>query len=121
MEEMRWFLTCVGFFFSQAEDGMRYLTVTGFQTCALPISSFAASSGEAGEGVRAARASFASRAAGAAAADDALLDLGQMEPPAADSAAEADDFILDQIGRASCRGRVEISVVAGSLKKKRQK
>src|SRR2546430_8483982 len=26
------------FFFLQAEDGLRYLTVTGVQTCALPIS-----------------------------------------------------------------------------------
>src|SRR5579859_8213037 len=26
------------FFFVQAEDGIRYLTVTGVQTCALPIS-----------------------------------------------------------------------------------
>src|SRR2546430_3037885 len=26
------------FFFFQAEDGMRYLTVTGVQTCALPFS-----------------------------------------------------------------------------------
>src|SRR5207237_4125526 len=43
----------------------------------------------------AARGSFAARAAGAAAADDALLDLGQFEPPAASAAAEADDFILD--------------------------
>src|SRR2546430_12074089 len=29
---------CVGFFFFQAEDGIRDLTVTGVQTCALPIS-----------------------------------------------------------------------------------
>src|SRR2546430_16436788 len=28
------------FFFFQAEDGIRYLTVTGVQTCALPISQF---------------------------------------------------------------------------------
>src|SRR5256886_10950696 len=28
------------FFFFQAEDGIRDLTVTGVQTCALPISSF---------------------------------------------------------------------------------
>src|SRR2546430_7738667 len=28
------------FFFFQAEDGIRYLTVTGVQTCALPISLF---------------------------------------------------------------------------------
>src|SRR2546430_1326620 len=27
----------VPFFFFQAEDGIRYLTVTGVQTCALPI------------------------------------------------------------------------------------
>src|SRR2546430_13227280 len=29
---------CLGFFFFQAEDGIRDLTVTGVQTCALPIS-----------------------------------------------------------------------------------
>src|SRR2546430_9403142 len=29
---------CVYFFFFQAEDGIRDLTVTGVQTCALPIS-----------------------------------------------------------------------------------
>src|SRR3989475_10762119 len=28
---------CVSFFFFQAEDGIRDLTVTGVQTCALPI------------------------------------------------------------------------------------
>src|SRR5205085_9065833 len=31
-----WFYVCV-FFFFQAEDGIRDLTVTGVQTCALPI------------------------------------------------------------------------------------
>src|SRR3989440_3312185 len=30
---------CIGFFFFQAEDGIRDLIVTGVQTCALPISS----------------------------------------------------------------------------------
>src|SRR2546429_6304103 len=29
---------CVGFFFFQAEDGIRDVAVTGVQTCALPIS-----------------------------------------------------------------------------------
>lgn len=38
-----------------------------------------------------ARPAFAVQAAGASAADDALLDLGRIEPPAA----EADEFILD--------------------------
>src|SRR5256886_6957177 len=33
---MLWFRVC--FFFFQAEDGIRDLTVTGVQTCALPIS-----------------------------------------------------------------------------------
>src|SRR2546430_7156808 len=32
------FAICVFFFFFQAEDGIRDLTVTGVQTCALPIS-----------------------------------------------------------------------------------
>src|SRR2546430_5494278 len=30
-------VSCVWFFFFQAEDGIRDLTVTGVQTCALPI------------------------------------------------------------------------------------
>src|SRR5688572_32495269 len=34
--------TCFVFFFFQAEDGIRDLTVTGVQTCALPISSLTA-------------------------------------------------------------------------------
>src|SRR2546430_2830403 len=31
-------ISCLFFFFFQAEDGIRDLTVTGVQTCALPIS-----------------------------------------------------------------------------------
>src|SRR2546430_13219911 len=38
------------FFFFQAEDGIRYLTVTGVQTCALPISPPGESAGPAAEG-----------------------------------------------------------------------
>src|SRR2546430_14064989 len=35
---VQWFIVCfVFFFFFQAEDGIRDLTVTGVQTCALPI------------------------------------------------------------------------------------
>src|SRR5256886_12540234 len=34
-------LFCFEFFFFQAEDGIRDLTVTGVQTCALPISVYA--------------------------------------------------------------------------------
>src|SRR2546430_7802883 len=32
-----WWCVCCFFFFFQAEDGIRDLTVTGVQTCALPI------------------------------------------------------------------------------------
>ena len=49
---------------------------------------------EAARPAEVARPAFAAQAAGAAAADDALLDLGQVEPPAS-PAAEADEFILD--------------------------
>src|SRR2546430_5575383 len=35
------------FFFFQAEDGIRYLTVTGVQTCALPISTRSTSADDA--------------------------------------------------------------------------
>src|SRR2546430_16688637 len=80
------------FFFFQAEDGIRDLTVTGVQTCALPIS--------AGLHGRAARL-------------HGLESVGrpgrrvEREPP--------------QIGRGACRGRGEISGVAVSLKKKKKK
>src|SRR2546430_10539651 len=43
-------------FFFQAEDGIRDLTVTGVQTCALPISSAAATPGAARTQTRNARA-----------------------------------------------------------------
>ncbi|HZT61167.1 MAG TPA: response regulator [Pyrinomonadaceae bacterium] len=61
---------------------------------AAPSSSFAAAH-EVGERVMAARASFNGRSAVASSADDALLDLGQTEPPAPAPPPEADDFILD--------------------------
>ena len=72
-----------------------------FETSAHAPDAFTGQRAAAGEPVgtngraAAAHGSFAARAAGAAAADDALLDLGQYEPPASGAAAEADDFILD--------------------------
>src|SRR2546430_5486698 len=38
IDDRRGYLRAVGVFFFQAEDGIRDLTVTGVQTCALPIS-----------------------------------------------------------------------------------
>src|SRR2546427_5953062 len=50
---------CVFFFFFQAEDGIRDLTVTGVQTCALPICTL----GIRPEALRVARAQVATDAA----------------------------------------------------------
>lgn len=47
------------------------------------------------EATASAQKTFATHLADAAAADDALLDLGEMEPASAASHVEADDFILD--------------------------
>src|SRR6266516_5866778 len=73
------------YFFFQAEDGIQDHTVTGVQTCALPIS-------KRGRGFRYPRSSSVP-----------------------DKAFRRPRF---EIGRASCRERVYISVVAVSLKKK---
>src|SRR2546421_6775445 len=100
------------FFFFQAEDGIRYLIVTGVQTCALPISparSSGARSGAAGNPVGAGFPAAPERAPEDRAGGD---DHGGVRPLGAARG-------RDEIGRASCRERVEISVVAGSLKKKR--
>src|SRR5256885_16076452 len=81
------------FFFFQAEDGIRDYKVTGVQTCALPISSWPP--------WRKRRPSD-------------LVDsrrIRRVPRPARLS-------LRYEIGRASCRERVKISVVAVSLKKK---
>src|SRR2546430_15633835 len=82
------------FFFFQAEDGIRDLTVTGVQTCALPISFNTGSAGVADPVLKA-------RVLG----HRANLHYVAGQP---------------KIGRASCRERGEISGVAGSLKKKKK-
>src|SRR5688500_19830600 len=93
-------------FFFQAEDGIRDYKVTGVQTCALPILDLAESSGfERGEY----DTDFVAQ----------NPELGRGELPreeradiaAALSAIAAGD---QQIGRASCRERVEIAVGGGA-------
>src|SRR2546430_16961350 len=83
------------FFFFQAEDGIRYLTVTGVQTCALPISPPGESAGPAAEG----QAIYARLACGGC---------------------HTIQGVSGEIGRASCREKVEISVGPASLKKKKR-
>src|SRR3712207_9238790 len=89
------------FFFFQAKDGIRDIGGTGVQTCALPI---------CGAG---ARRPLAGRGAGGARRDRAAGPRRRRPPSGAVLAHHA-----PQIGRASCRERVSISVVAVSLKTK---
>src|SRR5438132_9034890 len=79
-------------FFFQAEDGIRDHCVTGVQTCALPISTWQTGKSACGRDGPA---------------------LGGVLPGRPRLARRR------QIGRASCRERVEISEVAVSIKKKR--
>src|SRR2546421_13055657 len=85
------------FFFFQAEDGIRDLIVTGVQTCALPIYFVANTQ----------RGHFFSSTL--AEHNRNVLKYRRLLA----------GLPADQIGRASCRERVEISVVAVSLKKKK--
>src|SRR5207244_10470814 len=95
-------VSCVAcfFFFFQAEDGIRDDLVTGVQTCALPICIGQALALEVDEG-------SISVSAVAALAGAALF-----HPYAA---------LPVEIGRASCRERVEVSGVGGSVRDKQDK
>src|SRR2546429_9425550 len=84
---------------------MRDVAVTGVQTCALPIFTHAAPAGASG--VRTLRIYRFDPDSGANPRLDTFrLESGSVGP---------------KIGRASCRGREEISAVAASLKKKKKK
>src|SRR5699024_12144525 len=96
------------FFFFQAEDGIRDRNVTGVQTCALPISRgpprvLAAFSGDAPSAPRSTPTTLTRVTLHVAPATDADVD-----------------EIADQIGRASCRERVESAGVAVAGKKKKE-
>src|SRR5256885_9938256 len=88
-----------GFFFFQAEDGIRDYKVTGVQTCALPISAGGggigmAKVGEAGQ--LAAAFTAAKRRAEAAFGNGAVYVERYLTTPRH----------IEEIGRASCRERV---------------
>src|SRR5205085_8534446 len=92
---------CFSFFFFQAEDGIRDLTVTGVQTCALPISDpappvFAEVRAEVEAGVPGALAKL--QALAEANHAQAQLYLAQLY-----DGGEAG--LPQKIGRASCRER----------------
>src|SRR2546429_7638896 len=92
-------------FFFQAEDGIRDVAVTGVQTCALPICPLRQVGQDGAETPPRIRVALV----------DILADLAERAGPAGGTAVVVGH---GKIGRASCRERVEISVVAVSLKKK---
>src|SRR5207248_8070706 len=94
----------VFFFFFQAEDGIRDRTVTGVQTCALPIC----------------HREWRTRAAWSAVASGVEMPHGHGTAwRLRDGAAPVSRRpCLGQIGRASCRERGEGSGRAGGVKKK---
>src|SRR5688572_32411161 len=101
------------FFFFQAEDGIRDLTVTGVQTCALPISRGRVSS----VGMRMTRGRALNAGDGYGAQQTAVVN----EALVRGRFGERDAVGAQEIGRASCRERVEIWGVAVALKRERQR
>src|SRR5262249_56203004 len=101
---------CVCFFFFQAEDGIRDWSVTGVQTCALPISPLGIE--VLGATPDAQKRLLHGVLGQVGAAGDAEREaIGQRRQPVVE---------LREIGRASCRERGESSVVSGSVGKKRR-
>src|SRR5690606_40156662 len=103
------------FFFFQAEDGIRDFHVTGVQTCALPISEEMRRDDDpeirsmAEEEIRAVQAQLAEQ--------ERKLQVLLLPSDPNDER----NIFLEEIGRASCRERVEIwrAAVAGERKKRR--
>src|SRR5262249_58059204 len=100
---------CVGFFFFQAEAGIRDGSVTGVQTCALPISARLRQ--------RAAISRHGRRRAGPPRRRRRARP-GGPSPVVPAPVPPALPARRTEIGRASCRERGESSVVAVSVKKK---
>src|SRR2546430_8971289 len=99
IEKVRWLLLGFRFFFFQAEDGIRDLTVTGVQTCALPIYYLQLIEGAANEESRVLEVARISRALKAIARE---LEI----PVVALSQLSRQIEQRGKIGRASCRERV---------------
>src|SRR5688572_31069332 len=93
-------------FFFQAEDGIRYLTVTGVQTCALPIYATGAVRSRSGGSAHLLRGGGHTAAGGGV----RLVASG----PACDQD-RSRHRPARKIGRASCRERVLMLVVALSV------
>src|SRR5206468_7887104 len=107
------------FFFFQAEDGIRDLIVTGVQTCALPISHLQLHQKKSGRRVLPVFYSdnYISLVPGESCT--VSIEAATKDLQGEEALVEVDGY--NEIGRASCRERVEIWVVAESLKKKKKK
>src|SRR5205085_10818548 len=104
------------YFFFQAEDGIRDLTVTGVQTCALPIWTGSARSRSPADrgGVGRWRDAHARRSGATAPA------FGRGRRPADRDSAIFGRAARQEIGRASCRERVLRGGGGGRRKKKKE-
>src|SRR5207249_8107358 len=107
---------CCCFFF-QAEDGIRDRNVTGVQTCALPISA-SRKLIPTYRNVRGRDWSASNNAPFGSAAGNQRSSGGGILRGVKRGGCKR--CRKEEIGRASCRERVEISVVAGGVKKKRE-
>src|SRR2546430_10716045 len=96
--ERKYMFSCF-FFFFQAEDGIRDLTVTGVQTCALPISTME----KYRDNVRAALDALKKQHPDAEKHSNGYR---QIEMQVKQGIREVEDSMLAEIGRASCRERV---------------
>src|SRR5207248_4978992 len=98
------------FFFFQAEDGIRDRTVTGVQTCALPISVVPNPPPPRGGG-----GGLGTTGAGVARSRDAEVADPPLEPPPLPLLPPLPALppAAAEIGRASCRERVEVAGVVG--------
>src|SRR5262249_58665937 len=101
-------------FFFQAEDGIRDWSVTGVQTCALPILRVAvATKRPSAESAASSRKCVLSSAA---TTGNSLI----IRRPATSHRRTELPLVAGKIGRASCRERVEMWVVGVSLMKKKE-
>src|SRR5207249_7191932 len=101
-----WFVFCPYCFFFQAEDGIRDRNVTGVQTCALPIYSCS-------------RKSIRIKSIARAKSRRRLSKSWAAWAPSASRSRRPSAVSGSQIGRASCRERVEMCGVEGELEEKR--
>src|SRR5437763_4753287 len=101
------------FFFFQAEDGIRDTSVTGVQTCALPISClWGRPSATRTEDARGFEPGSKPRAS------SVRVALGRPHRHAG-GGGDLVERVAEQIGRASCRGRVKLGGRAGGGDRKR--